>query len=85
MELEVKIDFDEASMLWRKNKKYIGGRFVYICNYIHSNGKQCTKTIYSQRIINPYENLELDSAKYIRHKNKDIFCKKHMKVENLKK
>lgn len=83
MELQVEIDFDEASKLWRQNKKYIGGgNFVYICNYIHSNGKQCRKTIYSQKQKNQYgnmyENLEIGSGKYLTHPNKDIFCKRHL-------
>lgn len=40
------IDFDEASAAWRANKKPIGGGwFAYKCEYIHSNGKQCNKTV----------------------------------------
>jgi hypothetical protein len=83
MELEVKINFDEASRLWRQNKKYIGnGKFVYICNYVNSCGKQCRRTIYSQIQKNPYgnlyENLEFGSLKYINHPNKDIYCKRHL-------
>jgi hypothetical protein len=78
MELDVNIDFDEASKEWRKNKKYIGnGSFNYRCSYIHSNGKECTKS------------LEIYSInKYItdRHWNKpdnkksDIFCRQHAYV-----
>ena len=40
------IDFDEASVAWRANKKYLGqGWFAYRCAYIHSNGNRCSKSI----------------------------------------
>ena len=38
----VNIDFDEASKLWRQNKRYIGnGSFVYICKGKTKLGKSC--------------------------------------------
>ena len=42
---ETIIDFDEASMLWKSNKKSIGnGSYKYICCYkISSSGKNCGK------------------------------------------
>lgn len=75
------MDFDDASKEWRKNKKYKGkGTFVYICNYKHSDGKQCRRTIYSNIMYNIYKytfnNFEFD--KYYNHPNKDVFCKKHL-------
>ena len=79
--MEFGIDFDEASKCWRQNKKYIGnGMFVYICGYIHSNGKQCRRTIYSQTTTNPYSTIyhNLEINKYHNHKNKDFFCKQHL-------
>ena len=33
-ELEVKIDFDEASREWNANKKRIGQMYVYTCNFL---------------------------------------------------
>ncbi len=82
MVYDVNFDFDDASTEWRKNKKYKGkGKFVYICHYIHSNGKQCRRTIYSNLMYNPYadsfNNFEF-WAKNKNHPNKDIFCKKHL-------
>ena len=51
------IDFDYASKCWRENKKYKGkGYFEYICNYIHSNGKRCRRTIYNGILTNNYKN-----------------------------
>ena len=41
------IDFDEASLEWRKNKKkFENGRFEYICNYFHTNKKQCRNLLF---------------------------------------
>lgn len=35
-------EFDAASAAWKANKRAIGGGwYEYICQYIHSNGKQC--------------------------------------------
>ena len=80
--MEFEIDFDYASECWRKNKKYKkNGYFVYICNYIRSNGKRCRRTIYSNIIQNEYKNTfnnyEIHD-KYNNHPNKNIFCKKHL-------
>ncbi len=45
------IDFDAASVAWRKNKKHIGGGyFVYTCKYVHTNGKLCNKPAFKQNI-----------------------------------
>ena len=77
IELEVNIDFDEASKEWRKNKFHRGkGSFLYKCTYIHSNGKECNKPleIYSTQI------------KYFTHththwtkkaKESDMYCRQH--------
>jgi len=43
---EVNIDFDEASALWRQNKKHIGqGHFKYICTAVKKDGKTCCKNV----------------------------------------
>jgi hypothetical protein len=77
------IDFDDASIQWRKNKKYIGnGYFTYTCNYIHSNGKQCRKTVYSQLIENKYLNTFCEYNK--NHPNAQLYCKKHYKWNQYK-
>jgi len=61
------INFDEASLEWRKNKKYLGnGLFTYLCNYRHSNGKHCKKRIASA------------SNYYIYHPNQYYYCKRHL-------
>lgn len=54
--MEVKIDFDDSSKCWGVNKKHIGkSYFVYTCNYIYSNGKQCRCTIYNCLLTNKYK------------------------------
>lgn len=81
------IDFDEASKEWRKNKKYISnGMFVYTCNYIHSNGKKCNKQIYSSKINNNTNTIDVYKYNLLKYNsNTDAYCKKHLiygKIEN---
>ena len=39
---EVNIDFDEASTLWRQNKKQVSpGHFKYICTVLKKDGTKC--------------------------------------------
>ena len=46
-ELEVNIDFDEASKEWHANKKSIGNsHYKYICEISTKTGKQCGKVCY---------------------------------------
>lgn len=41
-ELEVNIDFDEASSAWMSNKKKTkNGCYIYTCEHICKNGKKC--------------------------------------------
>ena len=41
---EVNIDFEEASIEWKKNKKYVGnGTYKYICCANTKAGKKCNK------------------------------------------
>ena len=55
-EIIVNIDFDKAISEWRKNKRHIGeGIFQYTCQYIHSNGKQCNKSVYTGISTNKYQ------------------------------
>jgi hypothetical protein len=35
--------FDESSKEWMKNKIRKGSGYIYRCNYIHSNKRQCSK------------------------------------------
>ena len=45
-QLEVNIDFDEASRYWNMNKKRIGnGCYVYICGQRLKNGKFCQRKL----------------------------------------
>ena len=39
--MEVNINFDEASLEWRKNKRKKGSFFFDICDFIYKNGKRC--------------------------------------------
>jgi len=71
----MEIDFDEASVAWRENKKYKGkGFFAYRCNYIHSDEKRCSRDVYAQ------------TPKYATHPywtgnriTSDTYCKQHLK------
>ena len=48
---EVNIDFDEASIAWRSNKKQMdNGMFKYICCGITKTGNKCAR--------NPLQNSE---------------------------
>jgi hypothetical protein len=39
---EVNIDFDEASVAWRQNKKQVSpGHFKYICTILKKDGTSC--------------------------------------------
>ena len=41
---EVNINFDEASEVWKSNKKYIGnGTYKYICYHKTISGNNCKK------------------------------------------
>ena len=43
-ELEVNIDFDEASRAWKENKVYIGnGSYKYVCQKMRINNSKCGK------------------------------------------
>ena len=43
---EVNIDFDEASTLWRQNKKQVSpGQFKYICTIIKKDGAKCGNSL----------------------------------------
>jgi hypothetical protein len=40
----VEIDFDEASRMWKANKKSIGnGSYKYICSQITKSGNECKR------------------------------------------
>jgi hypothetical protein len=44
LELKIDINFDEASSLWKANKKPIGnGMYRYICGRVSQKGKVCQK------------------------------------------
>jgi hypothetical protein len=46
-ELEVNIDFDEASRSWKENKKSMGnGTYKYICPSLKKDGSKCGKSCY---------------------------------------
>jgi hypothetical protein len=67
------IDFDDASMCWRQNKiKLSQGKYKYICEYVHKDGKQCHKGIDPQHF---YNIKKLNDKKF--EKYKYLNCKKH--------
>lgn len=48
-ELEVNIDFDEASREWHMNKKSIGNsHYKYICEITNNTSKMCGNVCYKQ-------------------------------------
>lgn len=68
----MEIDFDLASKEWRKNKVSLGGgQFAYKCQYVHHNGKSCTKPVYSSRM-----SWTITSDANLIHK--DVYCKRHL-------
>ena len=47
IELDVNIDFDDASKEWHKNKKSIGNsQYKYICSIITNKSQMCNKVCY---------------------------------------
>ena len=57
---EVNIDFDEASKMWKFNKKRMGnGTYKYICCELNKSGLKCGRNI-------------ADDAKYCKTHNKII-------------
>ncbi len=88
------IDFDEASREWRHNKKRLpNGQFGYVCRYIHSNGKRCSKPTMACWLPNYYVcgfggHSFIDKygdATYTRwknHPNKNYYCKRHLNRYN---
>ncbi len=75
--MEHGIDFDVASVAWRANKKKLdGGWFVYVCAYVHSNGKQCTRAVESAKkpqMYRPHEDWVCRSIS----RNPNHYCWKH--------
>ncbi len=76
-ELEVNIDFNEASQAWRRNKKCVNGMFYYTCAYRHTNNKRCSKIIIPPKnnyikIFNPDAYLTK-----IQTHNLNVFCYRH--------
>ena len=85
MELEVNIDFDEASKLWRANKRQITpGFFLYTCNYIHTSAQQkkCNKVVYNANYVRYYKTTIEETVRY--HRNGNRYCKKHLNCETWK-
>ena len=77
-ELNVDIDFDEASKEWRKNKIHVGsGYFAYKCNYIHSNGKECNKPLEKYEKNKYIISYSWKANTYLKS---DIYCKQHAYV-----
>ena len=79
---ENNIDFDTASIEWRKNKKYCKhGNFVYICEYIHKKtNKQCRRTIFAQRpsyLAMHFGGIDFN-YRLFHHPNKYVYCKRHL-------
>ena len=62
-----------------KKKKIENGQFEYICNYVHTNGNRCQKTIVSNLFKNNYiSGFGYVCDKYHNHPNRNYYCKKHL-------
>lgn len=62
------INFDEASLAWRKNKRRNkGGSFSYKCCYIHTDGTRCNRSI-------TYQHPYLGAINTIGY-----FCRRHLR------
>ena len=76
------IDFDKASREWNKNKKHLeNGRFEYLCNYVHTTGKRCRRSLVASILNNTYIYGFGGCTfhdKYKNHPNKHYFCKRHI-------
>jgi hypothetical protein len=80
-ELDVNIDFDEASKCWRENKKVeINGMFSYICKYQLSKNKICGKPCYSKSINYP-EYINSDITHMYCHKHFIMFLNQNTEVK----
>jgi hypothetical protein len=79
MELTNKIDFDEASREWRKNKVNCGkGYFKYKCHI-----ENCNECVYSYTTNHKlFDKIATDFDKENRnHKNRDVYCEEHLLQE----
>lgn len=72
------IDFDQASLAWRENKKKKpNGMFVYKCCYIRSLGKRCTRTIEKCISQSAYQMQHAWSYEINNYNKSEYFCKRH--------
>jgi hypothetical protein len=64
--MDIKIDFDEASKCWRRNKKALPkGYFAYVCEYVKSNGNCCNKLVSDNNYCKKhYKYIHLSSLKH---------------------
>lgn len=68
--------FDASSAAWRENKIPIGnGSFAYKCNYVHTNGKRCSKIVSAQKSESRYRTHPEWSTHC--YQSSMEFCKKH--------
>jgi hypothetical protein len=48
LDINIDIDFDEASDAWRQNKKHVGqGHFKYVCSALKKDGNICGKSCFT--------------------------------------
>jgi len=64
--------FDQASDIWRRNKKSSYGMFSYKCCWIGKNNKRCCAKIYNG--INNIDNVDNNI-------NRFYFCRRHINEE----
>jgi len=51
IELPVIIDFDDASLCWKSNKKYCGnGTYKYVCQQTMKSGQKCGKICWKENM-----------------------------------
>ena len=76
MDVEVEFNsefFDNASMHWKQNKKYLGnGVYTYLCEGIFKNGRHCLRKVCKESFMDIYSPQRLCKLHYQSYKKKQI-------------
>ena len=88
MNTEVEFDsdfFDNASMLWKQNKKYLGnGVYVYLCEGVFKNGRCCLRKACKESLMDVCAHQRLCKLHYQSYQ-KDLINNKKIQENNEKK
>ena len=88
MNTEVEFDsdfFDNASMLWKQNKKYLGnGVYVYLCEGVFKNKRCCLRKACKESLMDIWAPQRLCKLHYQSYQ-KDLINNKKIQENNEKK